>query len=219
MKYVFVDIDIKDAVEKSVNFDGVLRVLNYPKSGSLKNRVVRYIRDNNISTSHFIRRAWNKGYYLSPEYRKKISSALKGRSTGRAGSPEKEIARRRKISDSMKKNPKCGGLREGSGRGKKVWYESEIAGRVYLRSTYELEYARWLDKNSIKWKQNLIKFPYLYNEKTHYYYPDFYLYDNDEYVEVKGFTTEKDLAKWKEFPYKLRILMRSDLKLLGCNII
>jgi len=160
---------------------------------------------------------WNKGKHLSDECKKKISDSHRGKYVKL--SPEKEQARRKKISESMRKNPACGGLREGSGRGRKMWYTSKIAGRVYLRSTYEMEYAKWLDNNNIVWKQNLIKFPYTYDGKIHYYYPDFYLPDTNEYVEVKGFKTEKDIAKWKEFPYKLTILMRSDLKLLGCNII
>jgi hypothetical protein len=160
---------------------------------------------------------WNKGKHLSTEYKHKISISLKGKSFKL--SPEKESERRKKISESMKKNPKCGGLREGSGRGKKVWYDSQIAGEVYLRSTYELEYVKWLDTNGIKWKPNLIKFPYEYKGKIHYYYPDFYLIDKDEYVEVKGFRTDKDLEKWKNFPYKLTVLMREDLRALGCNVI
>ena len=74
----------------------------------------------------------------------KISNSLKGKAKGIASSPKKEMERKRKISDSMKKNPNGGGLREGSGRGIKTWYQSPIAGRVYLRSTYELMYAQIL---------------------------------------------------------------------------
>lgn len=125
---------------------------------------------------------------------------------------------RKKISKSLKEKG-AGGYRIGSGRSKKTWYESVCAGRVYLRSTYELEYVKWLDKNGIKWKPNLNKFPYIYQEKLHYYYPDFYLIDEDIYIEIKGYKTEKDLAKWKNFPYKLKVLMRDDLRMLGCNIL
>lgn len=120
-----------------------------------------------------------------------------------------------KISETMKKNPKAGGLREGSGRGVKQWYESAIAGRVYLRSTYELEYVKWLDKNNIIWKANLTKFPFIWEEKTRYYYPDFYLIDEECYVEIKGYETSKDIAKWRDFPYKLKVLKLEDLKKLG----
>lgn len=112
----------------------------------------------------------------------------------------------------------AGGLREGSGRGKKCWYESKIAGRVYVRSTYELEYVKWLDSNNINWKGNKEKFEYQWEGKTRYYYPDFYLIDEDCYIEIKGFETKKDKEKWKCFPYKLKILKYKELKELGLNI-
>lgn len=137
---------------------------------------------------------------------------------GRCLTKEKEFDRRRKISETMKKNPNSGGIREGSGRGKKQWYESPIAGSVYVRSTYELEYVKWLDENNIQWKGNLIKFPYEFEGKLRYYYPDFYLIESEEYIEIKGYKTEQDEAKWKEFPYKLRVLFRNDLLSMGLNI-
>lgn len=137
---------------------------------------------------------------------------------GKASTEERELLRRQKISETMKKNPKSGGLREGSGRGKKQWYESPIAGKVYVRSSYELEYVKWLDENNIQWKGNLIKFPYEFEEKLRYYYPDFYLIESEEYVEIKGYKTKQDEAKWKDFPYKLKVLFKGDLLDMGLNI-
>lgn len=154
----------------------------------------------------------------SSETRKKLSEALKGKSTGKAKTVEAELLRRSRISATMKKNPNAGGLREGSGRGKKQWYESKIAGKVYLRSTWELEYVKYLDKNNINWKQNLIKFPYEWQNKVHYYIPDFYLIDTNEFIEVKGYKRDQDNFKWKNFPYKLSILMYDELKNLGLEI-
>ena len=118
----------------------------------------------------------------------------------------------------MKLNPKAGGLREGSGRGKKCWYESKIAGNVYVRSTYELEYVKWLDANNINWIGNKEKFEYQYEGKTRYYYPDFYLIDEKCYVEIKGFETLKDKEKWKQFKGKLKVLKYKELKDLGLSI-
>lgn len=126
-------------------------------------------------------------YIKNPEYRNKLSKSLKG---------------------------KTGGYRIGGGRGKGCWYESPLAGKVYLDSTWELAYSKWLDKNMKKWKKNYIKFPYEFQGKLRYYIPDFYLIDSDEYIEIKGYKTEKDLEKWKSFPYKLTILMKEELKKL-----
>jgi hypothetical protein len=138
---------------------------------------------------------------------------------GCASSLEKEIERKRKISETMKKNPNAGGLRQGSGRGKKCWYESKIAGRVFLDSTWELAYAKWLDENNINWKRNWIKFPYEKENKIKYYIPDFYLIDSDEYIEIKGFERPEDKLKWSMFPYKLKILKYEELTKLGIKVI
>jgi len=73
------------------------------------------------------RGGWNKG--LTKETCQsiansclKLSNSLKravkeGRLTGRAKTPEKEEFRKKKISNTMQKNPNAGGKRHGSGRG------------------------------------------------------------------------------------------------------
>lgn len=155
---------------------------------------------------------WNKG--IKTHYGEKISDSLRGKSKGVANTPEKEAERKRKISETMKKNPDAGGLREGSGRGVKTWYNSPIAGRVYLRSTYEIAYARYLDENRINWRLNSDYFEYFYEENIHKYYPDFYLVDENCFVEVKGFKTKKDEAKWIYFPHKLKVLYEKDIRKL-----
>jgi len=174
----------------------------------------------------FKKTAWNKGMELKGDIRW-INNGKKGMETrrknglptGSAYTIEKEELRRSKISAAMKNNPKAGGLRRGSGRGMSSWYDSPIAGRVYLRSTYELEYVKWLDVNNIPWKQNTDKFPYIWEGKNRYYYPDFFLLEENCFVEVKGYETKQDAAKWKAFPFPLRILKKQDLILLGLNIL
>lgn len=101
---------------------------------------------------------------------------------------------------------------------KRCVYISESAGRVELDSTWELEYAKYLDKNKVQWKRNQIKFPYRYNKKLCYYIPDFFLIKEDLYVEVKGYENERDEAKWRDFPYKLKVLRKDDLLALGLDI-
>lgn len=144
----------------------------------------------------------------------KRSSRLKGnpKCTGIARTPEAEKLRKEKISATMKKNPNAGGFRIGSGRSNKCWYESEIAGKVYCHSSYELKYARWLDSNGINWKKNWDKFPYIFKDKSHSYIPDFYIVDENKFVEIKGYQQDRDLAKWAHFPHRLEILKREDLE-------
>jgi hypothetical protein len=48
----------------------------------------------------------------------------------------------------------------------------------------------------------------------------FYLLDSDEYIEIKGYKTEKDVAKWEQFSNdrKLKVFMHQDLIQLGIDI-
>lgn len=73
---------------------------------------------------------------------------------------------------------------------------------ILLQGTWELRFAMWCDKNNIIWEKNKKSFNYTYKNKSRLYFPDFYLKDIDKYVEIKGYETERDLAKWKQFPKK-----------------
>jgi ribosomal protein L37AE/L43A len=127
----------------------------------------------------------SRAYYKTLEYSEKLSKACSG---------------------------KCGGYRENSGRGKQGWYDSIYAGRVYLQSSWELAYAKYLDENNIKWQRNTKHFNYFdSNNKEHYYVPDFYLEKDNLFIEIKGYKTELDNLKWKSIP-NLKVLFKSDLK-------
>lgn len=84
-----------------------------------------------------------------------------------------------------------------------------------LRSTFELEFAKWMDKNNINWIQNNEGFNYLFEKQIHKYFPDFYLPDLDLYIEIKGYAKIKDVAKLLQFPYKINIYFFEDLAKLG----
>ena len=61
-------------------------------------------------------------------------------------------------------------------------------------------------------------FQYEFEGKKHNYFPDFYLTELNEYVEIKGRERPKDIAKQIQFPHKLTVLRFKDLKLLGLDI-
>lgn len=88
---------------------------------------------------------------------------------------------------------------------------------VDLHCSWELAYAKYLDANNISWIRCKNSFPYSFEDKIRKYTPDFYLIESDEYIEIKGYKTPKDDAKWDQFPnhLKLKILMEKDLKSLG----
>lgn len=66
-----------------------------------------------------------------------------------------------------------------------------------IDGTWELIVAQYLDNENIKWTKKVRCFEYDWLGKKHNYYPDFYLPDYDKYIEVKGYETPRDIAKYK----------------------
>lgn len=94
-----------------------------------------------------------------------------------------------------KRNPSFGKQTHGKGQ----WYKD-----YFMRSSWEVKFAKFLDANNITW---------LYESKTFdlgncTYTPDFYLPETDEYIEIKGFW--RDDAKFK---YELTKIFYSEINL------
>ena len=99
-------------------------------------------------------------------------------------------------------------------------FVSKFNGEVSLMGSWELKYAQYLDANDIEWRRVKEKFPYEFaglKSGKGFYTPDFFLIKEGVYVEVKGYETDKDRAKWSCFPANLtlRVLKREDLEALG----
>ena len=93
-------------------------------------------------------------------------------------------------------------------------YASKYAGEVSLMGTWELKFAMYLDDHNIEWKRPKDKFYYEYGKLKSgfgYYIPDFYIVNGEYYIEIKGYETDRDRAKWKWFPHKLKVIKGNDL--------
>ena len=168
--------------------------------------------------------AWNKG--LTKETDKRILKQNKTYEQNHSlGKHKKSIAKnkelwKQKIAISIKKyiskNPD-----KYTGTYKRGFVKTYIYKNIKLQGTYELKFAIWCDKNNINFLRNKIGFDYFYLNKTHKYFPDFYLPDLNEYVEVKGYKTIKDYFKWTQFPKdeKLNIVDSRVMKKLGIDCI
>ena len=86
---------------------------------------------------------------------------------------------------------------------------------VKLHGLWEVKFAMNLDDKNVEWRRPTEKFPYEFEGKTRNYTPDFWVPEIDSYVEIKGYTTPKDEAKWKQFPMKLIVLKGEDLVQMG----
>jgi len=111
----------------------------------------------------------------------------------------------KKISKSRKIGSANGTIIPYGGRG--IWYVSSIAGKVYLRMSYEQLVGSCLDRWKANWKYQDPEMRVCWmdkNRESHTYYVDFHIFGGAiEYcIETKGFISENDLLKWKAFEEK-----------------
>lgn len=103
-----------------------------------------------------------------------------------------------------------------AGRCKKYKYISPFAGEISLDGTWELEVAKWLDKNEFNWRRNTKRFKYInLKNKISFYTPDFWVEQLGGYLEVKGYETELDRCKWSQFIEPLVVWKYKELKQNG----
>ena len=80
-----------------------------------------------------------------------------------------------------------------------------------FQGNWELLYYEWCIANSINVVRCSERFPYEWNGERSYN-PDFYLPDSNTYIEVKGYETDRDRAKWKYFPHQLVIIRKKEIE-------
>lgn len=99
-----------------------------------------------------------------------------------------------------------------AGRCPKYEYDSPIAGKIFVDGGWELKFCEFADSMGLKWKRNKKRFPYVKPDGTKStYQPDFYVEDLNSYIEVKGYETDLDKAKWDHFTENLIILRRKEI--------
>lgn len=98
------------------------------------------------------------------------------------------------------------------GRAKKYDYISPVAGQIKVDGTWELRVCHHLDSLGVKWNRNRERFKYVRPDgKNATYQPDFFVEDWNCFIEVKGYETELDHAKWSQFPHKLEVWKRDKI--------
>lgn len=102
-----------------------------------------------------------------------------------------------------------------------TWHNSFSRSRTHeyngikFYGRWELAYAKFLDINGKKWRRPDEKFQYEFEGKMRNYTPDFFVEDENAFIEIKGYPTAKDIAKWNAFPHKLRVIFGKELYELG----
>jgi hypothetical protein len=161
------------------------------------------------------KKVWNKGLSKENDDRiKKISENLKLKI------PKKHTEETKLLLSKIMKDRYENGWESTAGRTKKLDYESHVAGKIKVDGNWELKVAIYLDDIGVKWIRNKKRFDYFNSlkNKMSTYCPDFYVYDWDIFIEVKGYKTELDDIKWSQFKEKLEIWDKTKLISLGIKL-
>lgn len=98
---------------------------------------------------------------------------------------------------------------------KQCWYTTWENKQVFLRSSYELEYAKFLDENKIKYNVEKLRIKYFDSSKNieRIAIPDFYLIESNTIVEIKSSWTlniqnmKDKFNKYFELGYKTKLIL------------
>lgn len=160
--------------------------------------------DPNIGYEKKNRKVWNKGLTKENDERVK-KGCLKFSENLKSGKTIPGFLNKKHNDKTILKLKKTGGIRKGSGRGKSGWYKG-----YWCDSTWELAYVIYNLDHNIKFKRNNKGFEYQYKNKKHKYYPDFVLEDNT-YIEIKGYLTEQNIEKIKQFKNNLIVINKNNI--------
>jgi hypothetical protein len=131
----------------------------------------------------------------TPEDRKRVSDRQKGTKA----SPET----RKKMSEMRLAKPTRIGHKAAHGKGQ--FYTSKAGENIWMRSSWELKTAKYLDENGVSWKHEPEAFPIQYVidglAKIGTYRPDFLVEQGGkvEYWEIKGWWRDDALIKYTAF--------------------
>ena len=90
---------------------------------------------------------------------------------------------------------------------------------IMMRSSWEIIYAKYLDKLKIKWLYEST----IFDLGNTTYTPDFYLPERNRYIEIKGYWREDAKKKFKLFKklypkVKINLIIKPDIKRIRINL-
>ncbi len=113
---------------------------------------------------------------------------------------------------AVQENPGAYAADNVCGRAEPLEVETLDGTTTTLHSKWGREVAEFLNRNQIRWTNDVHEFPYLCRTATHRYFLDFCLPSKDLCVEVKGYEREGERAKWSAFPETLLLIRRGGIK-------
>jgi len=142
-------------------------------------------------------------YTIKEETRRKIGEANKKRVWTEES--------RKKRSEAMKKavtNNPDSYTSSNRGRTKQIIFDG-----IKFQGRWELQYYLYCKHNKIEIQRCNEWFEYEW-DGTRKYFPDFFLPKENTYVEIKGYQTDRDLAKWSQFKKPLKIIKKPEIDII-----
>jgi hypothetical protein len=148
---------------------------------------------------------------LTPEGRERIRQATAIRNKANFANPEFRKKHRESMKRAVVQNPESYSS-SNRGRTKQI-----IVDGIKLQGQWEVDFYLWAKTQGLNPKRPTEAFRYVWNGER-WYHPDFYIESKDLYVEVKGYETDRDRAKWSQFKKKLCIIKAKEIKQIrnGC---
>lgn len=140
--------------------------------------------------NYYLLNGWKLG--MDNKLKNIHSKSLIGKSTGKASTPEKELLRKQRISNSMKGNTNWK-FNKRHGNSKQGWYHN-----IHCDSTWELAFVVYHIENNLYIERCKQYFDFIWENEHHKYIPDFIT--NEGIIEIKGRKSKKSLEKEKQFP-------------------
>ena len=150
---------------------------------------------------------------MSPEARAKISIQTSEGNKRKWADPIIKETHRRAMKLAVKNNPDSY-TSSNRGRTKQI-----VVDGIKLQGQWEVDFYMWAKEKGLEPQRPTIAFKYEWDGER-LYHPDFYIPSLDLYVEVKGYETDRDRAKWLHFPAKLRIIKLKEIQEIrkGCFV-
>lgn len=147
------------------------------------------------------------GAKVSEETKRKLSESSKKQ----VWSEERRQNHSLAMKKAVEKNPDSY-TSSNRGRTKQLIFDG-----IKFQGQWELEFYLYCKRNSIQIERTNECFDYEWNGSRKYF-PDFFLREKNLYIEVKGYETERDRAKWSAFPKKLKVIGKEEIKKIrkGC---
>lgn len=209
MKY-FCEFCNKECKNKNSYAQHKIRCKDNPDKIEIKNNFICY--NEKVKSGEVIKKHTNQYTKaielnlpkpeITNETRRKISNALKNREW----TDEQRLKQSNVMKNAVKAHPDSYSASNVSGRVKTIHYKD-----TKVKGQWELLVAEQLDIENINWTNIIEPLEYEWNGKTHLYFPDFYLVDYNLYIEVKGYETNRDIAKWRAVQ-NLVVLKSAEIK-------